>query len=584
MKSFLKYVLATFVGIILSSIVLFFFFFGMVGIILASQEKAIDIKPNSILYLKLDQQIVDRKPASPFELGIFSMTSRIGLNDLLADIKKAKMDPNIEGIHLDLTFLQAGIATIKEIRTALLDFRESGKFVTVYTETMSQGAYYLASSADKIYLSPVGFMEWVGLRTQSPFFKNALDKLDIEATVIRHGKFKSYGERFSESEYSAENSEQLQRLIHTFWMDILGDIEKSRHIPVDQLNEMADKLMVAGPEAAYELGLVDSLLYMNEVIGILKTKSGIETDKDLRLVTLSDYSNVPVKKDFKGLAKDKIAVIYALGDIMSGEGDDLTIGSDKFSKTIRQARKDSTIKAIVVRVNSPGGSAIASDAIWHELNLARKDKPVIVSMGDVAGGYYISCMADSILAQPTTITGSIGVIGLHINAKGLLNKYGITFDTEKTNPFADFLSGVRAPSAAELNYWQNMVDNFYTTFVNRIDEGRRLSYDEIDALGQGRVWSGIDAFEHGLVDKLGGLQDAVETARRMAGLDERYRIIELPKQEDPLEKLLKDLTESRSTRMLEKTLGIPGDYISTLKFLVENQGILARMPVDLHIQ
>lgn len=585
MKSFFKYVFATVVGIIIVSLFLFLISLGIVSALVASQSKTVEIKPNSILYLKLDQEIVDRKPSLPFDIGTLSKTSKLGLNTLLADIKKAEKDDNIKGIHMDLSVVRAGIGTIEEIRNALLDFKESGKFVTVYSEMLSQGGYYLATAADEIYINPVGMMEWVGLRAQSPFFKHALKKLDVEATIIRHGKFKSAGEPFFKDKYSDENRAQLNKVITAYWEHILANIEEQRSIESSKLNEIAEKLLLKDTKSAYQFGMVDSLLYKDQVIDILKEKTGISLDKDLRMVSLSEYTNVPKQKEYKGLAKDKIAVVYASGEIRSGKGDEQTIGSDKFAKAIRKARRDSAVKAIVVRVNSPGGSALASDVIWRELYLAKQVKPVVVSMGDVAasGGYYIACMADSIIAQPTTLTGSIGVFGMHMNMKGLFSKYGITFDVEKTNEYADFLSGLRSASPYELSFWQSMVDSIYTTFVRRVDDGRALSYDEIDAIGQGRIWSGIDALEIGLIDKFGGLNDAIEIAKNMAGLDEKYRIVELPKLEDPFEKIIKELTQNASLRSLERKLGIHGDYINSLRLLYENQGILARMPYDILI-
>jgi len=585
MKEFLKYVLATIVGIIVSSIIVIILFIGVISVIVASQEKTVDVKVNSILYLKLDQQIVDRKPSMQFNINTLRRVEKMGLNDILLNIRKAKDDSKIKGIYLDLSYLPAGIGTVEEIRNALIDFRKSGKFVIVYSEMMSQKAYYLATAADQIFLNPVGFFEWVGLRIQSPFFKGALEKLDVEATVVRHGKFKSAAEQFSEKEFSTENSEQLQRLISTIWADMCKKIEIQRNIPAAKLDELADKLLVNNPQSAYALGLVDSLIYMDQVIDILKAKTGIEESKDLNTITLADYSKIPEARKYKGLAKDKIAIVYASGDIISGEGDDESIGSDRFASEIRKARRDSSVKAVVVRVNSPGGSALASDVIWRELNLTKQVKPVVVSMGDLAasGGYYISCMADTILAQPGTIAGSIGVIGMHLNTLGLFNKFGISFDSEKTDQYADFLSPLRKPSQVELQYWQAMVDTIYTTFVRRVDEGRALNFVEIDNIGQGRIWSGVDALEQGLVDKIGGLQDAIEIAKNMAGLGEKYRIIELPEQEDPLTKIIEELTQTAYSKVIGDKLGAQSDYLMVVKKLQNNQGVLARMPFEISI-
>jgi protease-4 len=584
MKSFLKYLLATITGIILSSIILFLIFMGIISIIVSSQDKPVEIKAGTILTMKLDRQIVDREPVLPFPLG--SMGNQpIGLNEILGCIEKAKTDDNIEGIHLDLSFIPAGIGTIEEIRNALLDFRSSGKFVTVHSDMLSQGAYYLATASDEIFLNPVGFFNLVGLRIQSAFFKKALDKLDIETYVIRHGEYKSAGEQFTTDRFSPENSEQMQRLISTIWDDISAKIADSRGLSQGRINEIADKLMVKNPTSAYKLGLVDSLLYKEQVITWLKTKTGINASEDLRTIEISDYAKVPKHREYKGLAKDKIAVIYASGNIVDGEGDDSSVGSDKFAKAIRNARKDSSVKAIVLRVNSPGGSGIASENIWHELNLTREAKPIIVSMGSLAasGGYYISCMADSIFVQPNTITGSIGVFSLFLNTQGFFNKFGITFDTEKTNANSDFMSGVRPPKPVEIAYWQEQVDSFYHLFVSRVDQHRALTYAEIDAVGKGRVWSGVDAIELGLADKEGGLKDAIESARVMAGLDEKYRIIELPVQENPIEKIIKEISQGTHIRLLKNSLGSDSEYLRIYQQVMESQGLMSRIPYDIEI-
>ncbi len=585
MKSFLKYLLATVVGIILTTTLLFFIFFGIVSAVMSGNNKEVEIKSNTILYLKLDKPIVDRKPKLPFDFSSLRKNEQIGLNNLLDNIEKAAEDENISGIHLDLSYIPAGIGQIEEIRTALLKFRESEKFVTAYSEVSSQGAYYLATAANKIYFNPVGFFQFHGLKIQSAFFKNALEKLDIKPQIIRYGEYKSAVEPFTRENYSPKNREQLARILSTIWDDICMKISEQRNISPEKLNEIADNLMVRSPQAALSLGLVDSLVYKDEMISILKAKTDIEEAKDLNTVTLDEYSKVPKKRSYKGLAKDKIAVIYAMGGIGNGEGDDNNIGSDRFGREIRKARRDSSIKAIVVRINSPGGDAIASDVIWHELDLAREAKPVIVSMGNVAasGGYYIACMADSILVQPSTITGSIGVFGMFLNTSGFFNKFGITFDKEKTNANADFMSMLRDASPVEKEYWRAVIDSVYATFVKRVEKGRPLTYEEVDEIGQGRVWSGIDALELGLADKIGGLHDAIEIAKNMAGLDEKYRIVELPTQEDPFEKLIKDITSARTLSALEKELGVNGEYVRVYRQLMQNQGVQTRLPYDIVI-
>jgi len=583
MKSFFKYLLATIVGILLSSVILFFIFVGIVNVVVSSQDGVPQIKPNTILFLELDQQIVDRKPNNPFEA--LSKTYKIGLNDILSSIKKAKTDDNISGVHLDLTYIASGIATVEEIRNALIDFRESGKFVTVYSEVMTQSAYYLASAADEIYLNPTGYFNFVGLRVQSAFFKNTLEKLDIDAKVIRYGQYKSFGESYTQEKFSNENRQQLNKLITSIWDIVCKNIEKERGISTQKLNDIADNLLVRNAKDAYSMGFVDSLIYRDELLSILKSKTNVDENKDLSTVKFKSYTKVPEKKTYKGLAKNKIAIIYASGDINIGKGDDQSIGSDVFGKAIREARRDSTIKAIVLRVNSPGGSSLASDVISREIQLAKKVKPVIVSMGDMgaSGGYYIACLADSIVVQPGTITGSIGVVSVFMNTKGLFNKVGVTFDLEKTNKHSDFPSALRDLDAQEEEYWQQATNEIYKDFVNKVSEGRHMSFNEIDAIAQGRVWSGVDAVQLKLADKIGGLSDAVQIAKNMAGLDDKYRIIELPEQPDPFQKLIKDLTDNAKLKAFQRKLGFSAEYIPILERIIENQGILTRMPYDLTI-
>jgi protease-4 len=585
MKSFFKYLLATIVGVVLSGILLIIIFVVIVSSIVTIKNIPVEVKPNTILYLKFDQPIIDRQPSNFFDISFIPGTQKIGLNEILNSIRKAKTDPNISGIHLDLTYIVSGIATIEEIRNALIDFRKTGKFVTVYSEIFTQSAYYLASAADKIYLNPAGYFNFVGLRAQSAFFKNTLEKLDIEAKVIRYGQYKSYGEQYTQDKYSDENREQLNQLLTSIWKDICEKISVQRNISIDKLNNIADSLLVRNAEAAYKLGFVDSLIYRDQLLTLLKKRTFVDENKDLNTVSLKQYSTVPEKKNYKGLAKNKIAVIYAYGDINMGEGTDEMIGSDKFGKSIRKARRDSTIKAIVLRVNSPGGSSLASDVICREILLAQKIKPVIVSMGDVAasGGYYISCPADSILLQPGTITGSIGVVSILLNTKGLFNKLGVTFDLQKTNKHSDFPSGIRSLSPQEEEYWQAATDETYKIFVDKVSNGRKLTFDQVDKIAQGRVWSGADAVRIGLADRIGGLDDAIEVARKMAKLDDKFGIIELPEQEDTFKKLFENYTENSRSKAIQQVLGIPGEYIPELKQLIETQGILTRMPFDINI-
>lgn len=585
MKSFLKYVLATFVGMLLTTFILSFIFIGILGVIIASQEKVVEVKPNTVLYLKLDKPIVDRKPVLPFYMQVMADRQQIGLDDILESIDKAAGDDRIEGIHLDLNYLSAGIGTIEEIRNALLEFRASGKFVTVYSDYLTQGAYYLASAADEIYFNPEGFFSFVGLRTQSFFLKGALEKLDIEPTLIRRGSFKSAGEQFTEKGYSDENREQLSKLINSIWDGVIGNIARERGLTVEALDKMADELKISGGSSALNYGLVDQLAFKDEVLDSLRSKTGMKPADEVRSVMFSDYIKAAPASRVKGAGKQKIAIIFASGEIITGEGDENTIGSDKYGRLIRKIRSDSTIKAVVLRVNSPGGSAIASEVILRELMLTREVKPVIVSMGDVAasGGYYISCMADSIIAQPNTITGSIGVISMFLNVEGFFNRYGITFDTEKTNEYSDFMSALRPPRPAEVAYWEMQTDSIYQTFLQHVSKGRDMKVGEVHAIGQGRIWSGTDAVDIGLVDKMGGIDDAIEAAAAMADLGEAYRLVEYPEQPDPLEQMLKELAGEVRLRIFNTDPVLEEEYQRVINQVRNYQGPMTRMPFDLSI-
>ncbi len=588
MKEFFKYLLASVIGVFISFFLVLLVFFGVLGAMVSSKDKPVVVKPNSLFHLTLDKQIVDRASDNPFEnIAPFPMAQggKIGLNDILENIKKAGIDENIKGIFLDLSSLQAGIATIGEIRDALVKFRETGKFVISYSDSYSQSTYYLATAADKVYMNPAGYMEFLGLRSEILFLKGSLEKLGLEPQIIRHGKFKSAVEPLMYDKMSDESRLQVMTYLNSMWDYVLVGISKQRDIPVQQLNQLATNLTIRNASSAVENGLIDGLKYRDEVVGELKELIGIEDNKDLEMIKLPRYKKVPMPRDFKGIARDKIAVIYATGNIIMGEGGNEVIGSEGTAKAIRQARKDSTIRAIVFRVNSGGGSALASEVIWREALLASQVKPFIASMGDVAasGGYYVLAAADTIIASPNTITGSIGVFGLYLNMKKFMNeKLGITVDVAKTNPSADLGSPFRALSASERVIAQGVVDEIYTTFVNRVSEGRGLSYEAVDKVGEGRVWCGTNAMEIGLVDLFGGLEKAVEIAAEKAGV-ENYRIVELPKQKDPIEELMKGLTGDVKMRILRKSMGISARYYEIVEKTLQNQGIQARIPYDLEI-
>lgn len=588
MKQFFKYVLATIVGIVISSIVIFLMFLGIVGAIVSSADKKeVKIEPNSILYVDLKQEIVDRGSEDPFkgfDFASFQPNSPIGLNQILKAIANAKEDSNIKGILLELDAVNAGAATTEEIRNALIDFKSSGKFIYAYSDTYSQKAYYLASVADSVFLNPEGMIEWLGLRSEIMFFKKTLEKLGVEPQILRHGKFKSAVEPFMLDKMSPENREQTLTYVSSIWNQWVKGISETRGISADKLNGMANNMEIFNAKKAMENKLVDGLIYKDELIATLKTKLGIEEKKDISSIELKKYFKAPevAKRKF---SKDKIAVIYASGEIGMGEGGDDNIGSEGLSRTIRKARRDSSIKAIVFRINSPGGSALASEVIWREVDLAAKVKPVIVSMGDVAasGGYYIAAPATTIMANPTTITGSIGVFGLFFNLqKALDNKLGITVDVVKTNDHADFFSVYRPMTAEEKAVGQMFIEQTYQTFIGHVSAGRGIPVEQVDAIGQGRVWSGVNAKDIKLVDEFGGLTDAIKLAAEKAGL-ENYRLVELPKQKKLFEQLMEDMSAEAKAWMLKDELGLSFKAYNRIKSMLNNQGVQARIPYDIEV-
>lgn len=584
MKSFLKYTLATIVGILLSSVILFFIFLGIMGAIISSADKEVTIKPKSILHIELNKEIPERTPENPFEdfdFSSFKPNSVVGLNDILQSIASAKDDPSIKGIFLDLSSIPAGFGTIEEIRNVLLDFKKSKKFIISYADYYTQGAYYVATAADSIYLNPVGLVAFLGLRSEQLFFKGTLEKLDIEPEIIRHGKFKSAIEPFINDKMSKENRLQITALLNGLWDHVLDGISAQRKISKAELNRLADEMVVRSAKAALDSRMVDGLKYKDEILARLTKLSGVESEKKLEIVSLAKYNKKA--KSGNEFSKDKIAVIYASGEITMGEGEDGNIGSEGLSKTIRQARMDSTIKAIVLRINSPGGSALASEVIWRELDLASKVKPLIVSMGSVAasGGYYIAAPADTIVADPTTITGSIGVFGVMLNAKNFFNnKLGITSDVAQTNKHADLGSIFRPLTPDERSVIQSEVENIYDVFLTRVSNGRNMSKAAVDSIGQGRVWAAKDALKLGLVDVIGGVDKAIEIAAAKAKL-KKYRKVELPKQEDPFTAFLNEFSVKVRNNIVKSELGSQQAVYSNIKEVLSRKGILARMPYEL---
>ncbi|MDX9852982.1 MAG: signal peptide peptidase SppA [Tenuifilaceae bacterium] len=588
MKSFFKYLLATIVGVFIASFLGFLIMLGIFGAMVSSADKPVEVKENSILYLTFDETIVDRAVDNPFSnlnFGPFASAKQLGLNDILKAIENAKEDPKIKGIYIQTVSVSAGGATVEEIRDALIDFKESGKFIISYSDIYSQKAYYLASVADNIYMNPEGGMEWMGLRGEVMFYKNALEKLGIEPQIIRHGKFKSAVEPFMLDKMSDANREQMLTFMGSIWNHWVKGVSESRNISVEELNRYADEMLISNAKRSVEYGLIDSLIYKDELIDKLKKLTETKDKDDLTTITLAKYIKAPSPIKKKGLAKNKIAVVYAQGEINMGEGQDGTIGSETISKAIREARRDSSIKAIVFRVNSPGGSALASEVIWREVVLAKQTKPVIISMGDLAasGGYYIAAPGDVILASPTTLTGSIGVFGMYFSVKeGMNKKLGLTVDVVKTNKYSDFGSMYRPLTAEERAISQQGVEDIYQTFIGHVAEGRGITKDEVDAIGQGRVWSGANAMDIKLVDEFGGLKRAIAIAAEKAGVEE-YRVVDLPKQKDPIQALMEDLSGNAKMMILgDEFVAIYKQYQQVTN-MVKNQGVQARMPFEVEM-
>ncbi len=578
---------ASMLGFFLTFVILLFVMIGVFASLASlSRRDVFEVHEKSVLHLKLDREIIDREPRGPFESFhrmSFSPQRAIGLNNLLKNLEKAMADDHIEGIFLDLSFLNAGWATTDEIRKAIRDFQDAGKFVVSYGETYMQNAYYLGSVADEVYLHPEGLIAFRGINSELLFIKNMLDRLGIDPQLIRHGEYKSAGEPLFREDMSPENREQILSYTAAIWNNVMGDVGKSRGLGIDQVNQVADQLLTRNASLALESEMIDGIAHRDEILDVLRNKLGLEPENDIQLVSLAQYNRAPRPKSMETpRTRDRIAVIYGSGTIVQGSGSNRIIGSDRIAGAIREARKDETVKAIVFRINSPGGSALASDVILREVRLAAEEKPVIASMGDLAasGGYYIACAAHRILASPSTITGSIGVFGLIPNMQDFFNeKLGITFDNVKTNQFADLGSISRPMTPAERRIIEESIEEIYDTFINHVAEGRELPVSEVDKLGRGRVWSGAEARQNGLIDDFGGLQKAIEVAAELAEL-EVYRIREYPIRKDFFTQLMEDFG-GISERMVEQKLGSSYRYYRQLEELRQMTGILTRLPYDI---
>ncbi|MCA4456699.1 signal peptide peptidase SppA [Bacteroides xylanisolvens] len=592
MKDFLKFTLATVTGIILSSIVLFIIsMVTLFGIMSASDTETI-VKKNSVMMLDLNGTLVERTQEDP--LGILSQlfgdeSNTYGLDDILSSIQKAKENENIKGIYLQASSLGTSYASLQEIRNALLDFKESGKFVIAYADSYTQGLYYLSSAADKVLLNPKGMIEWRGIASAPLFYKDLLQKIGVEMQVFKVGTYKSAVEPFIATEMSSANREQVTAFITSIWGQVTQGVSASRNIPIDSLNVYADRMLMFYPsEESVKCGLTDTLIYRNDVRNYLKKLVEIDEDDNLPIVGLSDMMNVK-----KNVPKDKsgniVAVYYASGEITdypsSATSEDGIVGS-KVIRDLRKLKDDNDVKAVVLRVNSPGGSAFASEQIWHAVKELKTKKPVIVSMGDYAasGGYYISCVADTIVAEPTTLTGSIGIFGIIPNVKGLTDKIGLSYDVVKTNKYADFGNIMRPFNEDERSLLQMTITEGYDTFVSRCAEGRHMTKEAIEKIAEGRVWTGETAKKLGLVDELGGIDKALDIAVAKAGI-EGYTIVSYPAKQDFFSSLLDTKpTNYVESQLLKSKLGEFYQQFGLLKNLQEQSMIQARIPFELNIK
>jgi protease-4 len=591
MKDFLKIMIASALGFliaqILISIIAMVMFIGAAGSIFSSMssEKFV-LQNNSVLNLRLDGTIVERvADPDPFTSMLSSQyPSAMGLNDIVSAIRKAKSNDNIKGIYIDSRMLSASMATLAEIRSELESFKESGKFVVAYADTYTQGGYYLASVADKIAINPQGMLDLHGLSSTPIFYKDALDKLGIEMQIFKVGTYKSAVEPFTQNEMSEANREQVSSYLNDAWSFMRSNFAESRSLTEDQIDSVANKMpMLQSTEYLLSANLVDTLLYETDMKDYLREILGVEDNKKIPSATVANMKSVKTKNVLK--TENTIAILYANGIITSGTGSSGI--QDKFLvNQIEKLKNDDDIKAVVFRINSGGGSAYASEQIWKAVENLKTEKPIVVSMGDMAasGGYYIACNANSIVAQPTTITGSIGIFGMIPNLEGTTEKIGIHAETVKTNEFADFGNLTRPFNENEKQLMQNYVESGYDLFLTRCAEGRNIDKETLALYAEGRVWTGNQAKEIGLVDELGGIEKAIEIAADMANLGKSYVVFEYPKLTSPIEELLNPVKEELAAKTMKNYLGESFELFMLLKNIKDQDYIQARIPFELNIK
>lgn len=579
---FLRNLLASILGFFIA-LFLLFIFFVLVASLVSSPEEVV-VKSNSVLELDLTSSVKDYAPKedNPFAEVLELTENKLALNEIIAAIENAKYDNKIKGISIKTSFVNAGVAQTQAIRNKLEEFKESGKFVYAYNDFYEQKNYYLSSVADSIFVNPVGVIDFRGLSTEILYYKDFEDKYGVKMEVIRHGKYKSAVEPYLANEMSEANREQITSFLKSIWSEMTDDISRNRKISIEQLNVIADESRGRNAELAKENRLVDDVVYEDEYDDKLETL----IDAKPNFISIQEYIKSG-KGKIKSTAKDKIAVIYAQGQILYGEGNEDIIGQGLINKAIRKARNDNDVKAIVLRVNSPGGSALASELIWRELELAKKEKPLVVSMGNLAasGGYYIACNADKIVAEPTTITGSIGVFGMLPNVNTFTNRIGINAEQVSTNSSANY--SIFEPIDKKFyEVTKEGVEQIYTTFVSRVANGRNMKYEAVDAIAQGRVWTGKEALTNGLVDALGSLDDAVKLAAELAEVDV-YRVRNYPNYKRDFKEAFKfaPFANSSKEELLKEVLNTEEYKVySTINELKNLKGIQARMPYILEVK
>lgn len=593
MRQFLKYLLATLLGLFIFAFLGVIIFAGIIGA--ASSKKATTVGKNSVLKLDLNEPIRERSTENVFAaFGGNGDANGLGLIEIKAALKKAKDDDNIQGIYIDAQNPQAGWATLEEVRNALIDFKKSKKFVYSYAEVMTEKAYYIASVADKVYLNPAGDLEWNGIAAELTFFKGTLDKLGLKPEIFRVGTFKSAVEPFLLDKMSDPNRLQTASFLNSINDHFLVGVSQSRGVPTGTLRGYADNLSIQTPADALRYKLVTNTGYFDELETEMKRVMKVDDKKKIEYVGLGKYKDAETESsddddDDKLISKNRIAVIIATGDINTGEGDDNSIGSDKIAGEIRKARLNESVKAVVLRINSGGGSALASDVMWREVQLTRKVKPIVASFSDYAasGGYFMAMGCNKIVAQPNTITGSIGVFALLFNTENLFrDKLGVTFDRVLTNPHADFPSATKPLSDFDRKVLQTSVDRIYASFTKKVADGRKLPIDSVKAIAGGRVWTGIQGKAIGLVDQLGGIDEAVKLAANEAKLkDDDYRLRYYPAQEDAFKKVMKFLGNGDDDNARVQTaLGPLAPVVKQLKKLQTLQGVQARLPFEMEIR